>query len=346
MEGKIILKKGLKTIVGLDIKKNVIRFVVLKSTNPVVIHKKGELVLKASIFKNGKFANKNLLYEGLKQLFKEHHIKNPHVIFSAFNHELLIRSIPDNGMRNEKEVKQFLFLELGESISVPFEQPIFDLLIFEKQNARQKKQVKKKAAKKNTKTVKRDRMVVDGEIYFVAASEKTLTEVGDEIQRAGGIPSAVDLNSVAYTRAINRNIKWTDVLLLIEVDCGVATFTIFENHIPIYSQYEEYNSANWKYVANDDDTYQAEFNKPKEIEELGELADITKNILYYYTSTLSNGKKLDKIYLVGENPLLFKNVLSSIEKRVEIPVIAVNTEKRFSIPSPYLLAAGLAMKGV
>jgi type IV pilus assembly protein PilM len=346
MGEKIILKKSLKTVVGLDIRKNVLRFVILKSINPLVIHKKGELVLKASILKNGKLANKNMLLEGIKQLFKEHRIKNAYVVFSAFNHEILIRSIPENGMRNEKEVKKYLFLELGESISVPFEQPIFDLLIFEKQKAREKKQVKRQAAKKKAKTIKRDRMVVDGEIYFVATSETTLETLGDEIQQAGGVPAAVDINSLAYSRAINRHIKWSDCLLMIEIDCGVAMFTIFENHIPIYTQYEDYNSANWKNVINEDGSYQAEFNKEKELAELDELGDITNNLLYYYTSKLSNGKSIDKIYLVGENPLLFKEIVSIIETKTEIPVAAINTEKRYGIPSKYLLAAGLAMKGV
>ncbi|MBO0475018.1 hypothetical protein IGL98_001975 [Enterococcus sp. DIV0840] len=346
MEETIILKKGLKTVVGLDIKKNVIRFVILKSTNPLVIHKKGEIVLKSSIFKNGKLVNKQMLLEGIKQLFKEHNIKNPHVVFSACNHELLIRSIPENGMRNDKEVKKYLFLELGESISVPFEQPTFDLLVFEKQKARQKKKVQKKAAKQKVKATRRDRMVVDGEIYFVATSEPTLISLGDGIQQASGIPSAVDLNSLAYTRAISRNIKWSDVLLLIEVDCGVATFTIFENHIPIYSQYEEYNVANWKYIEDNNGEYKVEFHKDKEVEALSDLADVTKNILYYYSNTLAIGKKISKIYLVGEHPLLFKEVVKSMETRIDSPVVAVNTEKRYEIPSKYLLAAGLAMKGV
>ncbi|MBP1044801.1 hypothetical protein I6N96_00810 [Enterococcus sp. BWM-S5] len=335
--------------IGIDIQKNVLRYCTVKSGQFVF----GEKVTNGSIFKDGKIRNPEEFIHTLQQVAAEVHMRNPEFIISVMNGKLLIRQIPLGNMKSEKEIREFLYFELGDSISLPFENPIFDLLILEQQSKKKipkkkSRQPQEKSSRREVK-IQRNRFAVNGKVPVVITSEPILEEIGYLIQRSGGQLIGVECSALAYTRVLQKRINWGQNFLLVELDSGTATITIFEQLVPVYVQYEDYNQVNWRYLEKEQSA-KTEFNRSVELEELDKLGRTINNVIRYFETEISPGKELVQIYVVGGHPLLDGEVVEIIQETNDLPVKELQSPLRLAnqkrLPERFLLAAGLAMKEV
>lgn len=351
-----MLKKKKQALVGLDIKKNILRFSILEKEK----YTYGERLLNGTVIKGDNLRNEKEFADELHELLSEYHLKDKQICFTAINSKLLIRKIPMENLRTEHEIREYLYMELGDSIKLPFEQPIFDLLILEQQKNKKKQQQAAKTAKKKKKekekgsggkrfVIKRNRFAVKGHIPFIATSEPIIESIGDGIVQSGNQPVAVDFSALAYVRLFKRKIKWNENFILVEVDSGVATITIFEELTPVYVQFEEYNVVGWKYIEKDG-KITANYNVDKEKIELAKLGAIINSIKDYFSTSLSPESVLSQIYVVGEHPLLRKEVCEVFQEANDLPVKALTSStkgpKNETIPDRFMLATALAMKEV
>lgn len=358
-----LIKKKKQTYIGLDIKKNVVRFVELKSLNPLIVKKYGEKTLPSSIIKNGKIKNESALRQAFKKVFSSYHLANQGMVYTAFNQNVLIKSVDlPTGMKVD-EIKKFLFLELGDGIQLPFENPVFDLIEVASSPATSKKKRKEKAIEGSN------------QVHFVATPAESLNLVASSLKKVKQFAAAVDVTSLAYYRVLKskRKKSGSDSFLLLEVDCGVATFTIFEKDVPIYTQYEEYNpghwapapesaeevdwllnrdvkSVDWTNLEPDDDRIKWLFDEDVEKVALKRLCETVTNVLYYYSSVISVNKELTKMIVAGDNPLLQTTVKKLFKQELDISFEILQAGAKDSsgkkIPPRYNLALGLAMKEV
>ncbi|MGX7420615.1 type IV pilus biogenesis protein PilM [Carnobacterium gallinarum] len=328
-----------KTTIGIDIKKNVVRYCVLYKGQFTC----GEKLANKELIKNDKLKNKQELVNILKVIFKETHITNPSVIISALNSKVLIRQIPLQEMTTEKEMREFLFFEIGESITLPFEKPVFDLLILDtikKRSSKNQKQHKRKNGKQLIENVNH----IKGKIPICITSEELLEEVGDVIQKCNGNLVGVDFSPLAYMSVLKREIDWEKNFALVEIDSGEATITIFENTVPIYVQYEDYNKSNWRYIELEDQIV-PEYRGEEEA--LYKLGEIINNVVHYFESELSNDGTIANIYLVGGHPKLKRGVIDIIRKKNTIQVNTLTSSlEKIKVPDRFLLTLGLALKEV
>lgn len=359
-----LIKKTRPTYIGLDIKKNIVRFVEMKSINPPVVKKYGEKTLPSSIIKNGKIKNDSALRQAFKKIFSSYHLSNQGMVYAAFNQNVLIKSVELPAGMKADEIKKFLFLELGDGIQMPFDNPVFDLIeVTETSSSTKKKRGKSKAVETNQV------------VYFVATPAESLNLVATTLKKVKQYAAAVDITSLAYQRIIKekRKKQSSDSFLLLEVDCGVATFTIFEKDIPIYTQYEEYNpghwapapedseevdwllnrdvkSVDWNDIEADDDRIKWLFDEEVEKAALKRLCEVVSNVLYYYSSVISVNKELSKMMVTGDNPLLQTTVKKLFKQELDISFEILSGMAKDSsgkkIPARYNLALGLAMKEV
>ncbi|HCE11502.1 MAG TPA: hypothetical protein DEQ24_01785 [Enterococcus sp.] len=171
-----------KEQIGIDIQKNILRYCMVRNGRWLF----GEKLAKTPFLRENQLVNKRALEELLFDIFQELQVKNPRVVLAALNSKLLIRQVPLKEMETEKEIREFLFFELGASIPLPFEDPIFDLLIL---NPPKKSKVKNKRAKgktssaptKNIRTIERNRFAVNGNVPIIVTSEKLLEQGGDSV---------------------------------------------------------------------------------------------------------------------------------------------------------------------
>lgn len=346
----MLFKKKQQSI-GIDIQKNILRYCTIKRGQFIF----GEKAINGSFFKDSKLRNAPEFIAVLQKISSELHMRNPNFVISAMNSKLLIRQIPLQNMSTEKEIREYLYFELGESIPLPFENPIFDLLVLGQGNKKSSNQKKikqpKEAVKKGKKiTIQRNRLTVNGNVPVIITSEPILEELGDSIVKSGGQLVGVDCSSLAYTRIFQKKINWGQDFLLVELDSGTATLTIFEQLVPVYVQYEDYNQVNWKYLETDH-VVKTDFPTKIELEGIESLGATINNVVRYFEAEISSGKQLEQIYLVGGHPLLKKEVEEIIQRENNgLPVKALKSPYKMSnqkrVPEKFLLAAGLAMKEV
>lgn len=339
------MKKRKHRGIGIDIDKNVIRYCVQKNSKWVY----GEIVNNGSFFKGDKLRNSEQFVNSLKEIYRKAHLKNSEIVIATPNSKLLIRQVPVEKMKSEKEVREYLFFELGESIPLPFDQPIFDLLVYEHEESKKSRKKKKRSPDKvKSILVKKNQMLIDGNVSVVVTSEPFLEKIGDTIKKSGGQLIGVDASSLAYGRVFQKRINWSQNFLLVELNGGAATITIFEKFVPVYVQYENYNQVNWKYIEKNDSS-KMEFSTSVELEGLDGLGMTIQNIADYFTTEISYGKTLSQIYLVGGHPFLTKEAETVIQQRNQLPVKALSSPLKSGqedVPDRFLLAAGLSMKEV
>ncbi|MBP1042796.1 hypothetical protein I6N95_17395 [Vagococcus sp. BWB3-3] len=331
--------------IGIDIQKNVMRYCVKKNGKWVY----GEFVNNGSFFKGDKLRNSEQFINVLKDIYRKARVKNSEVVISAPSSKLLIRQVPVQHLKSEKEVREYLFFELGESIPLPFEQPIFDLLVYDHGETKRQKDKKNRKEKKVKKIqVKKNQMFIDGNVSVIVTSEPFLEKIGDGIQKSGGQLIGVDCSALAYGRIFQKRINWSQNFMMVELNAGTATITIFEKNVPVYVQHENYNQVNWKYLEKEGKV-KAEFANAVELEALEGFAITVQGIIDYFETEISPGHELSQVYLVGEHPLLSRQVEEIIQKRNELSVKALSSplkDKQGTIPERFLLAAGLSMKEV
>lgn len=367
-------KKAPPRIVGIDIQKNCIRYCTKKGDR----FKCGELVVNGTIFKDDKLRNPDSLESAFEQISKALRIRTMNVVINAPNAKLLIKQVPIGTMRTEKEIREHVYFELGESISLPFEKPIFDLLILGQGNKQEVSKINRKmqssiltfrgkkqkvgepeagirqsvtqdASSSQAIVIQRNRFSINGHVPVAVTSEPILVQVGEVLKKGGHQLMGVDCSFLAYTRMFPRQINWGENFVLIEMNAGVANIVFFEELVPTYVQYEDYNQANWKYVENQE-SVQVSFRESAEIQALEGIAETINSVIDYFYREVSPNCTLSKIYLVGGHPMLRKEVVEIFSDITSIPVklltVKVSETNRKKIPDHYVLAAGLAMKEV
>ncbi|MDR0922390.1 MAG: hypothetical protein LBM95_08410 [Lactobacillales bacterium] len=340
-----MFKKEIDEVVGLEIAENVLRFCLVQKRGLTF----GECISNGSFVKNERLRNEDEFSDLLHKLLKSHKLSHKNIVYSALNSKLLIRTILNENFGSEKEIYEYIFLELGNSIVLPFDNPVFDLLVLDNKSGKNKKIPGKRNKEKDVKkkTIKRNRFSVKGSIPFIATSQTVLESIGDGITKSGNQPVAVDCNSLAYVRVFRREIKVSENFLLVEFDSGTATITIFEEFSPVFVQHEEYNKVNWRYIEKNG-TILPSFDEIKEQEQLVNLSHIISDVCTYFENALSMGNHISHIYLVGNHPLLRTEVTTIIQSvnSVEVtPLISTITNSDGKlVPNRFMLSLGLALK--
>ncbi|MCJ1977241.1 type IV pilus biogenesis protein PilM [Lactococcus paracarnosus] len=332
-------KKTSSKLIGLEVVKNVIRMTIIQGNDVVY----GERLLEGTIIKRDKLRNTEELSDAMRSLAKELGVSGGHVVYHLNNQTVLIQELAHLAGKSEKQIRQTLFLELGDSISLPFSTPKFELLVAnqpEKSSARSKKSVNKQVAEMGES---QGLVANQDAITYIVTSEDLLIELGDCILQSGLKPAAVEFSALAVTRCFENKIDFTHNFMLVELAAGTATMTIFEGEVPIYVQYEDYNGVGWRYFHEGAElTYF--FNEERERVELKKLIMVIEQLTYYYQTNLSENQDIHNIYVTGEHPWLMDKLEGMMTEDLQYPVNILQFPDDF--PPKYTLSLGLAMKEV
>lgn len=333
-------KKTSSKLIGFEVVKNVIRMTIIQGNDIIY----GERLLEGTIIKRDKLRNAEELSDAMRSLSKELGVSGGYVVYHLNNQTVLIQELALVTGKSEKQIRQTLFLELGDSISLPFSSPKFELLVANQKSVNSSARSKKKASQQAAEMGESQEIVKkEDTITYIVTSEDLLIELGDCIVKAGLKPRAVEFSALAVTRCFEKKIDFTRNFMLVELTAGAATMTIFEGEVPIYVQYEDYNGVGWRYF-HDGDEMTYFFNDEKESVELKKLIMVIEQLTYYYQTNLSNNQDIHNIYVTGEHPWLVGRLKQMMEEALQSPVSMLQFPDAF--PPKYLLSLGLAMKEV
>lgn len=319
-------------IVNLVVNDHSIRFLELKQTNPPGAQKWGERLLPPGIISNGKIMDIDSLANILDECIDDWKIKRRSVRFIVPDQLVIIRKVTIPAEILEDEMKGYLYLELGSSIHLPFEEPIFDFF----------------PLSNNEKTK---------DLLLFAAPEQPVMEYANLFTSLKLNPIAADISPLALYRLFhglgqaNQNEK----LIIVQFDLTSVNLCIFEDSVPVVMRpfALPFNLEQWDIKRNNLGTMEIKF-----IGDTNELAiqfdDIFKELLKlldFYRYSLSKEKQdVSRYLLTGDHPML-QAVRDEMKERFEVPVDllsldAISNGRTGSLPANFLLSLGLALKEV
>ncbi|KKK33058.1 pilus assembly protein PilM [Mesobacillus campisalis] len=308
-----------------------IRYIELKNSEDKRPLKWGERYLPPGIVSEGKILDTNMLSIILEECIDVWKIKRRRVRYLVPDPFITVRKVPIPADVHIDEIEGYLYLEIGESVHLPFEDPVFDYVVLPQEGEKH-------------------------EILLFAAHREHVMTYADLFSSVKLKPDAADVSSLALYRLYHHLTENTDEsLLIIQFDLDLVNMSIFENKMPLFTRHHQlpFDHKQWDtHVAR---TGFQQLTYKGDIEELaGQFDEVTKEInmmIDFYQFSLNQGKnELSKILLTGDHPML-NSILKELEKRFEIPVelldsSSLNTEKNRPLPASHHLALGLALKEV
>lgn len=317
-------------IINLVLNDHSVRFVELKQTNPPAAQKWFERFLPPGIITDGKITDFDSLTNILEECIDEWKLQRRQVRFIVPDPLVIIRKVSVPADIQDDEMKGYLYLELGSSIHLPFEEPVFDFYPL--------------ASSGKTK-----------DLLLFAAPEQYVIEYADLLSSLKLTPLAADISPLSLYRLYHHlgHAKENEVLFTVQFDLTSVNLCIFEESVPlIMRQFSlPFNIDHW-------DVKQDNFSKFKYTGETDDLVIQFEDILNeisklsdFYRYTLTNEKKdITKFLLNGDHPMIAA-IYDEMRERFEAPVemLCLESEavsKQGSVPSTLLLSLGLALKEV
>ncbi|MFI8685586.1 type IV pilus biogenesis protein PilM [Rossellomorea sp. NPDC077527] len=298
-----------------------IRFVELKSVSPLHIHQFGEKRIADGMISDGKIIEKEAFQAFLEECVLDWGMKKREVQFIVPNTQMIIRKMSISSDIEDDEVKSHLFLEIGTSIHLPFENPVFDVVV-----------VGNKEDKK--------------EIILVAAPEDIVMEYQQMLTGAHLKPVVADISPLAYYRyihSLDMTQRESHEMLLYFSQSNV-TVSIFHDHQPVF--FRPIGLGDEREVV-EERTYQNNFQSLPFDDVMKEI----DKVISFYRYTLTNDEStINKIYVAGDHPMVGE-IHTLLSKRfeidiIEVPSVARDAHSNEKLSSEFLLAIGLGLKEV
>jgi type IV pilus assembly protein PilM len=321
-----------KRVINLIITDHSIRFLELKNNNLLNVHRWGEHLLPDGIIREGKILDRVTLSLILEECLGNWKIQKRLVKFLIPDPLVIIRKIKIPKDIKEDEIKGYLYLELGTSIHLPFEEPVFDTYIL-------------------------SRDFDSTEILLFAAPEQQVMEYASLLSELRLKPISAEISPLAIYRLYHHldMAKTDESLMVVQFDIDRVNISMFENQAPIFMHYLplEFNTVTWDIKRTDDDKHILKFiGDSEELANIFEeyFKEISKLMDFYRYSIHQGSKSISKILLNGDHPLI-DIINSELETRFDIPIQMItsrelDTEKTGKIPMAHYLALGLALKEV
>lgn len=315
--------------IQLIIKDNVIRYLEIKQTNPFVVQSFGERYLPANVMKDGNILDMERLSLILEECVEQWKISRRKVYFHVPDTDVVIRKIPLPDDVPDDEVDSYLHMEIGMSIHLPFEAPVFDyhIIVNEEENR---------------------------EVILFVTKEETVNDYIDLLQGVNLVPIVADISSLSLYRLYDHFFqgKQADVLLIVEFDVQAVNVCIFEKQFSVFMRHikMEVDMEKWELSSDGKLQYNGDL---KDIHfSLEDMYKEIARVMDFYRYTLHHGKQqVTQLFLSGEHPCLAE-IEKEMNHRLNIPIVSIDANKITTLqnntllPKSFHCAAGLGLKGV
>lgn len=314
-------------IINLVINDYSIRFVELKNTNPLSIYRWGQRFIPFGIVRDGKIIDHDTLETILEECITDWKIPKRSVRFIVPDSFVIIRKASIPADVKDDEINGYLYLELGSSIHLPFEEPVFDTYTINQEKDKK-------------------------EILIFAAQEENVMECANLLSSVKLVPSAADISSLSLYRLYHQlDMQDQDErLLMIQFDLNMVNLCIFENQFPLFMHHLliDFDDDLWSVKSSSKENQEFQFSG-SQTDLLFQLEDIFKEIgkfLDFYRYSIHQGKQqISKILLNGDHPYL-DLIEKEIEARYDIPQQTIHLATEDNLPRSHYLTLGLALKEV
>ena len=297
---------------------NSIRFLELKHTSPLLIGAYGERSLPEGLIKGGKILDEQTLSFILEECVEEWGIKGRTVRFVVPDPFVVLRKVTIPMDLKEDEIEGYLFLEIGTSIHLPFEDPVFDYAVL-----------------KGSET--------DREVLLIASHQEVVDSYLEVLEEAKLKPIVADISPLAlYRLSVEQGIVSTqEHTMFLHFDERLLTVSIFREHKPIFTRPIVLEEENKNVLMEDHLSW-------RNVEDA--FSEIEKVMNFYQYSLHKGDYSVQRALISGDHPNL-REIEMYIKDRLSIPVSfqtleGIQTIDDERISSKFAIALGLALKEV
>ncbi|MGD6795665.1 type IV pilus biogenesis protein PilM [Metabacillus indicus] len=306
------------------IKDDAIRYAELKQAEPLMMGMCEERLLPEGLIRGGVIQDFDTLSLILDECVREWGIKGRKVRFTVPDSHVVIRKVSVPGDLIDDEIRGHLYVEIGSSIHLPFDEAVFDYIV----------------------TGRTDKEL---HLLLFASSEELVRSYSDLFDSAGLKPDAADISPLCqYRFYLNQKTKGdhTSSVMLIQYDLSGVNLSIFQQAQPVFMRNIEVEK-NIRESETVGGTMTAEDFRLQANEIIKEI----DHVLNFYRFSLNQGNdEVSFFILTGDHPLLHE-AERLLAERYDYPVDSLKnaqaeTLNKTPLPASFYLTAGLALKEV
>jgi type IV pilus assembly protein PilM len=314
-----------RNTVNLIFSDHVIRFLELKQHSPLVVQQWGERYFDQELIKDGRILDSKALAFILENCIEEWGIKKKSVRFIVPDQTIAIRKITVPPDVNDDEIKGYLFLEIGTSIHLPFENPLFDIFLLSKTNTGK-------------------------EVLLVATEEEIVESYVSVLEELKLKPVAADISPLALYRLfhLREDIREEEHVMILQFDHGLLTISIFHKDILVFMRPVPLEGSQTIVDTSVLSSIKLESELFFEFEDI--FKDI-EQILSFHQFTLNQGSaQVSRFIMCGDHPEM-DNIQRSLEQRLDAVIERtsledIKSQEGTSVPDSFSTILGLALKEV
>ncbi|WP_064092510.1 type IV pilus biogenesis protein PilM [Rossellomorea aquimaris] len=264
-----------------------IRFLELKQTSPLVVQTIGERSLPYGVIKGGRIIDEQTLQYILEECVEDWKIKRKSVRFVVPDPFVVLRKVTIPLDLQEDEIEGYLFLEIGTSIHLPFEDPVFDYALLGETDHKR-------------------------EVLLISSYQEVVDSYKDVLVSVKLKPVVADISLLAlYRLGVEQQlVNSNEHTMFLHFDEHLLTISIFHNNEPIFTRPLVLEEENEK-VLNEGPlswrNYEDAFN---EIEK----------VMNFYRFSLNQGENaVDRALISGDHPNL-KEMREHLNERLNVKV--------------------------
>ncbi|WP_026690513.1 type IV pilus biogenesis protein PilM [Alteribacter aurantiacus] len=319
-----------QTWTAITFKDHAIRYVRGKNESLETVTDFGERYLPKGIVEGGRIKEWDTLLTIFQECVDEWGLKKQKVVFTVPDALFVIREHTIDASVPEKETTGHLYMELGEKLHLPFEEPAFDW------------------AEKDSDERKRH-------LLLVAAPEETVAEYTKLLEACKVKPVAADVSPLAFYRFYEdaRYNEPNEHLLTVHCYPSHVSVSVFNKDMPTITRHMEWevDSAQWRVDTIEGELLYEWTGKEEEILSSWQdvFSDIRKLRNYYESSYHKGEVGLTKVSIGGDHPYL-SHFEEDLKRQLDVPVQRYdraalrisNTDTH--IPERYHETVGLLLK--
>ncbi|SDN58977.1 type IV pilus biogenesis protein PilM [Alkalicoccus daliensis] len=322
------IQLGNKTQHALLLSDHVIRYARVKGRKLDGVEIIEERYLPQGVFAQGEVKEVETLLTILSECVEKWKLRNQKVVFSIPDSLSLVRrhEVPLNIA--EASITGHLYMELGESLHLPLEQPVFDWHEI-------------------------GRTAEYRDLLIFAAPEPAVTTLARLMREVRLKPVAADISPLSLYRLYDKMYNTEEKIhtMFLQMAPSYMQVSIFEEELPLVIRTMNFQLDASQWQVTEDASEPLVWQGAEEdirsswqdtLEELSKL-------LNFYQYNYQQGKaRVDKIVVTGDHPYA-GHFVKDVKQRLELPVSTFAesdwvTKDNEEIPSKYYAVIGLALK--
>ncbi|MCH4825626.1 MAG: pilus assembly protein PilM [Planococcus sp. (in: firmicutes)] len=297
-------------VVTITIEEDAIRYVELKSFNPLQISLAEEVILPDGVIKDGEIVDAEALGSILDEAVNQWGLTKKSVRFLAPDEFVIVRKVAYPHNVKVDELKGHFFIEIGSTLYLPFEDPVFDVVPY------------------NNNT----------EVLIIASKESVVHSYERLFENAKMTAAVADITPLALYRLayLQHDISEDEHIMMIDLQSKKMTVSIFHEHYPLFMRPVEL-------VQGEDD-----FIDPDAF--VDEIETEVEKLSNFYRYSMNAGEAtISKVVCngLGDWPELRTRLENRLTAPV-YPIVLKSffTDSNDTIPERFNRAIGLALKEV